>query len=340
MNALSKKPETREDSDLDLISQNIYNLKYFKSIVSDEDERLEFVKGCAKYFRYKLCPKGSEVFRKGNFPTLVLFIFLPQIINLNVNIILGDGGQNFYIILQGGAYVYIPKTEQEIEIDCIDEDKKKVAEKYSEFITQSLSKKSFGTQISKTTLIRANSEFLNQPKSQRSHLTKAEIARIILSEENTIIQGIDKEDLSIEEKLLLLNDTQRETTPYFIKGTPVYKRVTTLRDGECFGELALIFNQPRLTSVIAKEDLHLLCLKSCDYKEIFQSEIRNTLDKVNFFQKIFKAISQEEITRFCHFLEEKTFKFNDVIYKEGDYCKDIYFVKEGNVQVSSFFIVS
>jgi len=64
---LSKKSEERDPDDLDFVAQYIYNLKYFQNIVSKEDERLEFAKGCAKYLKYELHPQGSEVFRKGIF---------------------------------------------------------------------------------------------------------------------------------------------------------------------------------------------------------------------------------------------------------------------------------
>jgi len=80
MNALSKKPESREESDLGIISQSIYNLKHFKTVISEEEERLEFVKGCSKYFKYKVYPKGSEVFRKGI--SIDNYIYM---INSNIN---------------------------------------------------------------------------------------------------------------------------------------------------------------------------------------------------------------------------------------------------------------
>ena len=64
-NILTKKPEFRDQTEIEFVANHICNLKYFKSIVYDAEERLEFAKECAKHLKYKLYPKGSEVFRRG-----------------------------------------------------------------------------------------------------------------------------------------------------------------------------------------------------------------------------------------------------------------------------------
>jgi len=162
------------------------------------------------------------------------------------------------------------------------------------------------------------------------------LSRLILSKESSILQEV-KVDLTYEEKLLFLNNTKQETDPYFIRGTAIYKKVNSLKQGDYFGELALIFNQPRLASIIAGDDLHLLSLKSSSYKAVFESEIQNVLEKTKLFRGFFPIISQDDIGKFCYLLEEKSFKFNDVIYKEGDEAEALYIIQQGEVQVKFFY---
>ena len=142
-------------------------------------------------------------------------------------------------------------------------------------------------------------------------------------------------DLTYEEKLLILNE--KVSNPYFTNGISTYKKVGYLRSGDFFGELALLFNQVRSASVIASEDLHVVTLSSSNYKDIFNSEIKNLWDKVEFFKLTFTDLSPVLVAKFCHLLEEKKFTHNDIIYKENDPADGIYIIKQGEVQVIFFF---
>jgi len=335
---LNKKPEDRLSSDIDIIAQNIYNLKYFQTIIYDSTERLEFAKGCARYLKYAYYPKGTQVLRKGISPSTILF---P---NLTLNI--GDRGNDFYIILKGDASVFVPKNEAEIKRDSADDTKRQAFERYSEFIAQS---------SNIAALVEATGD-LPLPKGRRSEgrsksfsihssdsdkpqtkVIKANpIANMILDKHNTILKDHVNGDLAYDEKLLLLNNKKFVLEPYFIKGIATFKKVTELRTGEFFGELALIFNQPRLASVIAADDLHLLMLNTSDYKEIFESQIQNVLEKMKFFEAKFDGILTGDRAKFCYLLEEKSYKFNDLIIKEGDVPDGIYIIKQGEVQLSKF----
>ncbi len=301
-NVLSKNPEERTLVEIDQLATILNDLKYFKDMIVEEEERLEFIKESSKYLQYKMYPKGTELFKKGKpFSTFV---------GLSV---IGDKGQNFYIIMKGEAYVYVPKKEDELDKDCIDEAKK---EAYNDYIT-------FIKDITPT-LVKQSSN----PPSKAS--VKGDLTKLVLSQSNGISL---KSDLSNEEKLLLLNDNQREKTPYFIKGTATYKKVAGLRDGDHFGELALIFNQPRFASVIANQDLHLLCVKGQEYIKVFHGEVQSILEKINFFEKSFSTVSKNEIKRFCLLIREKSYKFKDIIHKEGEACEGVYFIRQGEVQV-------
>jgi len=237
--------------------------------------------------------------------------------------------------------VFIPKTDDEVERDSKNESKAKVFRKYTEFVTKSVTMNELPTETRLTPRRltfngRSKSLALNKAGASAlsSYLTQMNsLSRLILSKENPVLQEEVKDDLTYEEKLLFLNNTKQETDPYFIRGTAIYKKVNSLKKGDFFGELALIFNQPRLASIIAGEDLHLLSLKSSSYKAVFQSEIQNTLEKTKLFRGFFPNTSQDDIGKFCYLIEEKSFKFNDVIYREGDEVEAFYIIQQGEIQV-------
>lgn len=247
--------------------------------------------------------------------------------------------------------MYIPKSEAEIQQE-MNEDKQRIFDKYTEFLSQidqhpnnnmllsqlsqlpeATSRKSSVNGRSKSVAYSTQTTAII-PAHFNFNVRKQESAtKTLLAGHNKILRPEDmKYDLTYQEKLLFLNN--KPVIPgYFDQGIATFKKVNCLRTGDSFGELALIFNQPRLASIIASEDLHLLSFTSYDYKEVFESEIQNVVEKIEFFNGIFPSLSTAHIGRFCYLLEEKTFKFNDIIYKEGDVADGIYIIRQGEVQV-------
>lgn len=243
--------------------------------------------------------------------------------------------------------MYIPKSEPEIQQEK-NEDKHRVFEKYTEFLSQ-LDK--FGehnmilSQLSQLPVPTSRMASLDGRSKSVAYSTQSSTnfgsnarkqesaAKALLTGPNKILKPDEmRYDLSYQEKLLFLNN--KPVFPgYFDQGIATFKKVNCLRTGDSFGELALIFNQPRLASIIASEDLHLLSFTSSDYRNVFESEIQNVVEKIEFFNGIFPSLSSAHIARFCYLLEEKNFKFNDIIYREGDIADGIYIIRQGEVHV-------
>jgi len=256
---------------------------------------------------------------------------------------LGDEGENFYIILKGEAYVFVPKPLKELTQDFTNDNKKLAFEDYMTYIRKSLTEEPLESTGNNPTsekgtgtirLRRATTSMYAPITSTSSSVQKVKenlVKDKIFNPDVKIYAGNPKGDLNFEEKLLILNE--KISNPYFQHGIATYKKISILRTGDFFGELALLFNQPRTASVIASEDLHIVSLSNNNYKDIFDSEIKNLWKKIDFFKETFRDISSALVAKFCHLLEEKKFIHNDVIYKENDVADGIYIVRQGEVQV-------
>jgi hypothetical protein len=53
--------------------------------------------------------------------------------------------------------------------------------------------------------------------------------------------------------------------------------------------------------------------------------------------RISEGISRVNLTKLSYYLKEKSFRRRDVVYKEGDAADGIYFIKDGEFEVSLMF---
>jgi len=63
---LAQPFQKRDVQELEHVADLIQDLKYFKKIAHDPQERHDFVTKCAQFFKYEYYPKGFEVVRRGN----------------------------------------------------------------------------------------------------------------------------------------------------------------------------------------------------------------------------------------------------------------------------------
>ena len=58
--------------------------------------------------------------------------------------------------------------------------------------------------------------------------------------------------------------------------------------------------------------------------------------KIEFLEqfKIFKGVSEQRILKLSYFLKEKVMRRRDVLFKEGDMVDGLYFVKDGELEIS------
>lgn len=106
---------------------------------------------------------------------------------------------------------------------------------------------------------------------------------------------------------------------------------------ECIGELALLYNYPRHTTVQVESEkavLWTLCRKS-----FRQFMIDTARANIKIFKKhlktvpIFKMLSQKECQRVVHAMSVVRFHAGQRIFAEGDVRKGIYFIVDGTVSL-------
>jgi hypothetical protein len=116
----------------------------------------------------------------------------------------------------------------------------------------------------------------------------------------------------------------------------------TLRSGLGFGELALMATpgrkpEKRSATVKSKGITHLAILEKEDFTKVFLHSMQKKLDaKVEFFKnfRLSEGISRTNLNKLSYFLKERIFRRRDIVYNEGDEADVIYFVKDGEFEVS------
>ena len=115
------------------------------------------------------------------------------------------------------------------------------------------------------------------------------------------------------------------------------KEVSTLKEGNSFGELALISDSPRAATIKCKELCIFASLNRQEFSRILSKEAQKALEeKATFLQTLplFSAIPKSSLIKLSYFFIEMPFTKNQIVYKAGDKVENIYFVKSGEYQLA------
>jgi CRP-like cAMP-binding protein len=136
-------------------------------------------------------------------------------------------------------------------------------------------------------------------------------------------------------------------TFYFIKEgtvvcTGIDKEGTEIeyREGDYFGEMALLLNEPRAANVEARSaKVTLLALDRSHFESLLGGPLKKTLDynlglRVIMSVPLFTKLSKKEKEKLVNELTEKVFPKGSVIIKQGDVGQEFYIVKSGDVEVT------
>ena len=106
--------------------------------------------------------------------------------------------------------------------------------------------------------------------------------------------------------------------------------------GECFGELALLYNAPRAATVKCVSNGVLWVLKRSDLRRIqYENTKKDIKENINFLKNIslFNKLSNNEFIQLNDALETIYFESNDTIIKEGDIGDRFYIIKNGEASI-------
>ena len=102
--------------------------------------------------------------------------------------------------------------------------------------------------------------------------------------------------------------------------------------GEAFGELALLYNAPRAATITADNECTLYALDRGTFNHIVKdAAIRKREKYENFLKKIplLETMDDYERTQVAECFRDAEFKAGDIIIKEGDEGKNMYFLLSG-----------
>jgi CRP-like cAMP-binding protein len=122
-------------------------------------------------------------------------------------------------------------------------------------------------------------------------------------------------------KVLVTNKEDESTT-----------EVAKLGEGSSFGEYALLYNQPRMASVLCISETELAVLSKQSYLQILGKIDNKRIEEIVSFLKnfpIFKNWGKNSLVRVSYHFNEISFNRKALIFKEGDAIEKVFFIKEG-----------
>ena len=156
-------------------------------------------------------------------------------------------------------------------------------------------------------------------------------------------ERIQNYNSSIDRVKLLLINYNSSKLPYSIKKIPVVveeeRFILKLGPGASFGEMALIKNETRNANIVANEECQLVSIDKFDYRKIIkdleEQKINNKLKIFKLNYPFFQDWPGNRCFRLLSSLASDYYTRGDYIYKQNSLSNFIYFIKEGEFEVTS-----
>lgn len=116
----------------------------------------------------------------------------------------------------------------------------------------------------------------------------------------------------------------------------VEKNIGELKDGEIFGELALLYNIPRTATIIALTETSLIKIDKIPFnkylKNLFEGQLQ---DQIEFLQicPIFNKLPKDLIIKLGIRTNIKKYATGQIILKNDSKCDSIFVIRRGTVKV-------
>ena len=125
---------------------------------------------------------------------------------------------------------------------------------------------------------------------------------------------------------------------FFTEGVFHLTYETTLKIGLMFGELGLMNNQPRVRTILCKEDCEFAVITKEDFFDIMdQVREKKRKEKVAFVEKsLFPELPFNPNARVADVLKKLYANNGYKIYQENEDADKMYLIRQGEITVSSF----
>ena len=113
-------------------------------------------------------------------------------------------------------------------------------------------------------------------------------------------------------------------------------KIKTIKPGEIIGELALLYECPRMGTIKATTECTLYTMERRNFKKIVEHIIHiNFEDNKKFInsQPVLSMIEHEQKNLFCNNLLKLTFEEKNKIIRKGEIATNLYFINSGEVEI-------
>ncbi|KAG8994751.1 hypothetical protein FRB94_012589 [Tulasnella sp. JGI-2019a] len=115
------------------------------------------------------------------------------------------------------------------------------------------------------------------------------------------------------------------------------KKVVEYKKGTSFGELALMYSNPRAATIISKTPVTLWALDRVTFKTILlEISSRTRKDYEGFLRQvpILHSLTDRERAKLADVLQTRQFEYGEAVVSQGETGKEFYIVEEGEATVS------
>ena len=116
------------------------------------------------------------------------------------------------------------------------------------------------------------------------------------------------------------------------QGKKKLQLLTILRQGDCFGELALISNKPRAASVLCREECDFAVLGRGDYNSLLGAiQNRQISEKIDLLRQhpVFGTWRREAIEKLSYFFKVRSLREKQVLFLAGQSVNEVFVIKMG-----------